>query len=263
MRDEANKNQQHTYDRDTVGKERKSVEERVIGNLIALNKRSGSFDDEDTQLLGILASQASTVLQIARLYDETNELLLSFIEVLAATIDAKDPYTCGHSQRVSELSVSIAQEMGKDGDFIHDLRIGSLLHDFGKIGVKDNILTKPSRLTNKEYDEIKKHPSIGHRIIEQIGQLQNVLPAIIQHHERLDGTGYPSGLHGEQISLMGQIVAVADVFDALTRDRPYRKAMDTEAAIDYLQQNAGTHFDGACVGAILNYLLRKESLQLQ
>lgn len=235
----------------TVGKERRGVEERVIGNLMALNKRSGSFDDEDTQLLGILASQASTLLQIARLYDEANDLFLVFIEVLAATIDAKDPYTRGHSQRVSNLSMSIAQEMGMNGDLIYDLRIGSLLHDFGKIGVPDSILTKPARLTNKEYEQVKKHPSIGHRIIEQIEQLHNVLPAIIQHHERLDGSGYPSGLHGEQISLMGLIVAVADVFDALTIDRPYRKAMEVESAIDYLQQNSGTHFDGDCVDALI------------
>lgn len=240
----------------SVGKERSRLAERVIGNLMVINKKSGRFDEEDTQLLGILASQASTVLQIAELYKESNILFLDFIEVLAATIDAKYPYTHGHSQRVSKYSVAIAEELGLDGDQIHDIRIGSLLHDIGIIGVPDIILTKPTSLTEKEFQQIKEHPRIGLTIINQVGMLGNVLPAIFQHHERLDGSGYPLGLEGEQISLMGRIVAVADVYDALNTDRPYRKAMDRESIFDYLQKNTGVLFDGYCVSALISSELK-------
>ena len=234
----------------TVGKERKILKERVIGNLMAYNKMQGGFDSEDTQLLEILASQASTVLQIATLYGQANGLFLDFIKVLAATIDAKDPYTRGHSHRVSELSVSIAQELGIKSDLINDIQIGSLLHDIGKIGVPDQVLGKTTQLNSDEYEQIKKHPSVGHQIMSEVNLLHNTLPAIIEHHERLDGSGYPFGLKSDQISLMGRIVAVADVFDALTTDRPYRKAMDQEAVLAYLDERVGKEFDGPCVVAL-------------
>jgi HD-GYP domain-containing protein (c-di-GMP phosphodiesterase class II) len=142
---------------------------------------------------------------------------------------------------------------------IHDLRIGSLLHDIGKIGVPDSILIKPTRLTNKEYDQIKKHPGIGYKIMSQVHLLHNVLPAIIEHHERLDGCGYPLGLQGEQISLFGRIVAVADVFDAITTDRPYRKALDIHSGMDFLRKNIGLQFDGYCVNALISSITDTES----
>ena len=234
----------------TVGKERKVLKDRIIGNLMAYNKNQGSFDSEDTQLLEILASQASTVLQIATLYGQANGLFLDFIKVLAAAIDAKDPYTRGHSHRVSDISVAIAQELGVKSDLVNDIRIGSLLHDIGKIGVPDQVLGKTAQLTTEEFDQIKKHPGAGYQIMYEVNLLHNTLPAIIEHHERLDGSGYPLGLKNEQISLMGRIVAVADVFDALTTDRPYRKAMDPEAVLEYLQQRIGKEFDGPCVNAL-------------
>jgi len=234
----------------TVGKERKILKDRIIGNLMTYNKKQGMFDAEDTQLLEILASQASTVLQIATLYGQANGLFLDFIKVLAAAIDAKDPYTRGHSQRVSDLSVSIAQQMAIKSDLTHDLRIGSLLHDIGKIGVPDQVLGKTAQLTNDEFEQIKKHPSIGYQIMYAVNLLHHALPAIIEHHERLDGSGYPLGLKGEQISLMGRIVAVADVFDALTTDRPYRKAMDREAALEYLQLHTEIEYDGQCIAGL-------------
>jgi putative nucleotidyltransferase with HDIG domain len=235
----------------SVGKERTRREERVIGTVMAINKQRGNFDAEDTRLLEILASHSSTVLQVAELYAESNTLFMDFIKALAASIDAKDPYTRGHSQRVSNLSVAIATEIGLSPDQILDVRVGSLLHDIGKIGISDAIIRKPDHLTNDEYDEMKKHPAIGHRIISQVAMLQNVLPAISEHHERLDGTGYPFGLHGEQVSLLGRIVAVADVFDAMTTDRPYRKALDIEVVFDHLYSHIDIHFDGTCVNALL------------
>lgn len=241
----------------TVGKERRSPEARTVGNLMTLNKQSGSFNAEDSQLLEILASQASTVLQITTLYNQANELFLDFIKALASAIDAKDPYTRGHSQRVSDYAVAIASELGLEGDALMDIRVGSLLHDIGKIGVPDHILAKPGTLSDDEYEQIKKHPGIGYKIIEQVHLLHNILPAIVEHHERLDGSGYPFGLHGDQMSKMGRIVAVADVYDALTTDRPYRKAMGLNAVIEFMKQNSGDRFDAECVEALTVIAARK------
>jgi HD-GYP domain-containing protein (c-di-GMP phosphodiesterase class II) len=149
--------------------------------------------------------------------------------------------------------------MGLKDDALMDIRVGSLLHDIGKIGVPDHILTKPGTLSDNEYEQIKKHPGIGYKIIEQVHLLHNILPAIVEHHERLDGSGYPFGLHGDQMSRMGRIVAVADVYDALTTDRPYRKAMGLNAVIEFMKQNSGDRFDPECVEALTVIAARKDS----
>ena len=139
---------------------------------------------------------------------------------------------------------------------MHCIRIGSLLHDVGKIGVPDSILTKPSHLTEQEYEVMKQHPAIGARIMSQVRMLHAELPAMAEHHERLDGGGYPMGLTGEAISQAGRIVAVADVFDALTSDRPYRRALPVEEALDYLSHRMDKEFDGHCVNALLQAYLK-------
>ncbi len=233
-----------------LGQERGSISTRVIGGFEALNKQQGTFDDEDAQLLVTLANQAATVLQIADLYSDANELFLDLIKALAASIDAKDPYTEGHSQRVSDYSVEIARQLNLPAETVHHVRIGSLLHDMGKIGIPDHILIKPGRLTNEEYGIMKQHPTIGANILSQVRKLHAELPALAEHHERLDGNGYPRGLKGDQISLMGRIVAAADVFDAMTSDRPYRAAMPVEEVLDYLYQGVNLHYDGTCVQAL-------------
>ena len=238
------------------------LEERMIGNLTAFDKTHGMFDSEDTQLLGILASQASTVLQIAALFGQANDLFLDFIKALVATIDAKDPYTRGHSNRVSEISLAMAQDLGLNGEQIHDIRIGSLLHDIGKIHIPDQVLTKPGKLSDDEYNIVKTHPGAGYQIMKEVRLLQNVLPAIVEHHERLDGSGYPFGLRSEQISLMGRIVSVADVYDAITSDRPYRKAMDEESAIEYMNENSGRYFDEECVHLLTENSMKEESFRV-
>jgi HD-GYP domain-containing protein (c-di-GMP phosphodiesterase class II) len=230
---------------------RPDKESHILGGLMALNKRGTAFSDEDAHLLEILANQASVFVQVTDLYKDANELFIDVIKALVASIDAKDPFTQGHSLRVSEFSVSLAEELGLPQDFIKDLQIGSLLHDVGKIGIPDHILLKPGRLTDAEYEIIKKQPTIGSTIMRQVRLLQAVLPAIEQHHERLDGSGYPLGLRGEQISLMGRIVGVADVYDAMTADRPYRPALPSESVLEYLLINAETLFDSDCVQALL------------
>lgn len=233
-------------------------EGRLLGGLMALNKQDSYFTDEDAQLLTTLAEQASTLLQVAELHQEANELFIDVIKALVSAIDAKDPYTQGHSIRVSELSISIAEELGASQDFIKDLLIGSLLHDVGKIGIPDQILLKPGRLTNDEYAIIKRHPAIGSAIMGEVRLLKAAIPAIEQHHERLDGTGYPNHLTSEQISMMGRIVGVADVFDAMTSDRPYRSGMSFYTVLKYLLDQSGKHFDPDCVQALSRVKQREQ-----
>lgn len=234
-----------------LGRERGASHSRIIGGVEAINKRDGHFDATDVQLLGTLAEQAASVLHIANLYNDADELFLNTITALVASIDAKDPYTEGHSQRVSDFSVAIAEQLNLPPEMRHSIRIGALLHDIGKIGVPDSILTKPGRLTVAEYAEIKKHPAIGANIIRGVSLLNDELPALAQHHERLDGKGYPLGLSGDQISPIARIVAVADVFDAITSDRPYRPGMDIETALDILRSITGEHLDEKYVDALI------------
>jgi len=234
-----------------LGGERGTTPERIIGGLEALNKLEGTFSEDDAYFLRILANQAATVLEISSLYADANELSLDVVKSLTAAVDAKDPYTVGHSERVSEFSVEIARELGLPPDVVHHIRIGSLLHDVGKIGVPDAVLTKPGKLTEAEFDLMKQHPAIGGRIMSQVRMLRAELPIIAEHHERLDGSGYPAGLQNGQISLASCIVTVADIFDALTSDRPYHRALPAKAALDFLRNRVDTQYDRACVDALI------------
>jgi HD-GYP domain-containing protein (c-di-GMP phosphodiesterase class II) len=228
----------------------------VLGGLMVLNKPSAAFQEEDAQLMQILADQAITYLQVAEMYESTGELFLGVIRSLVTAIDAKDPYTQGHSQRVSDYCVLISRELGLDDPFANDIRIGSLLHDIGKIGMPDSILLKKEPLSAAELELIKEHPRTGVNILSQVKLLDPMRPAILEHHERLDGSGYPAKLSGKQISWMGRIVAVADVFDAMTSDRPYRQALSVPAVMAYLNENAGSLFDASCVQALDTILAR-------
>jgi putative nucleotidyltransferase with HDIG domain len=229
---------------------------KIIGGLEAINKIEGNFNEEDIQLLTAFADQAATVLLLARLYADANELFLDTIQAITTAIDAKDPYTRGHAQRVSEFSTVMANELNLPAETIHQIRVGGLLHDVGKIGVPDSILTKPGRLSNDEFEKMKEHPSTGAQIMGKVRMLQEELPALAEHHERIDGKGYPEGLHDEEITLIGRIVAVADVFDALTSNRPYREALSGEEALEILNNNRDTHLDSRCVDALMNAYLK-------
>jgi putative nucleotidyltransferase with HDIG domain len=230
----------------------------VLGGLMALNKHNASFEEEDAQLIHVLASQTSTFLQVAEMYESAGELFLGIIKALAAAIDAKDPYTQGHSQRVSDYSVLISRELGLNETTVNDIRIGSLLHDIGKIGIPDSILMKEGELTSEEFATMKSHPNTGGNILRQVNLLEPMIPAIAEHHERLDGSGYPYRITGREISLVGRIVAVADVFDAMTSHRPYRPSLTVPDVLVYLQENAGKLFDKECVQA-LNVILSKSN----
>lgn len=234
-----------------LGQELGVAQTRIIGGLEAMNKIGGVFTEEDAGLLRTLANQAATVLQVAKLYGEANELFLDTIQAMVASIDAKDPYTNGHSQRVSDFSVAIGRQLDLPRERLHELKVGALLHDIGKIGIPDMILTKPGRLTNEEKSKMNEHPTIGANIMRNVRMLKKELPALAEHHEHLDGTGYPNRLAGTDISLFGRIVAVADVFDALSSDRPYRGALSVEEVFGILQRDIGSHFDGTCVEALI------------
>jgi HD-GYP domain-containing protein (c-di-GMP phosphodiesterase class II) len=180
---------------------------------------------------------------------ENRELFLGTVKSLAAAIDGKDPYTRGHSERVSRMSLAIAQRLGLSDEECEKIRISGLLHDVGKIGIDDNILKKPAALTDEEYEIMKQHPQKGYKIMSQIPAMKEFLPGMYMHHEMVDGRGYPQGLKGEEIPLMGRIVAVADTFDAMTTDRPYQRAMKFEDAIERIQSFVGTRYDAAVVAA--------------
>ena len=216
---------------------------RIIGGLEAINKLGGVFNDEDAGLLRTLASQAATVLQIAKLYGDANELFLDTIQAMVASIDSKDPYTNGHSQRVSDFSTAIGRRIDLPPEQLHHLRIGALLHDIGKMGVPDRILLKEGPLTEDEWILMRQHPGYAHDMLRTIQFLRPALDIPYCHHEKWDGTGYPRQLKGDEIPLVARIFAVVDVWDALTSDRPYRPAWSRQKALSHIREHSGQHFD--------------------
>ncbi|HEU4477899.1 MAG TPA: HD domain-containing phosphohydrolase [Pyrinomonadaceae bacterium] len=180
---------------------------------------------------------------------ENRELFLGTVKALAAAIDGKDPYTRGHSERVARVSMAIAQRLGLSDEECEKIRVSALLHDVGKIGIDDKVLKKPAALTDEEYEVMKQHPQKGYKILSQIPGIKEFLPGMYMHHEMVDGRGYPQGLKGDEIPLMGLIVAVADTFDAMTTDRPYQRAMKFEDAVERIQSFVGTRYDARVVAA--------------
>jgi HD-GYP domain-containing protein (c-di-GMP phosphodiesterase class II) len=214
---------------------------------------AGRFSEADLELMAALGNQAGVALHRVRLMGELERLLIDTIRAIAATIDAKDGYTHRHSERVAALARRIALEIGLTADEQQTAELSALLHDVGKIAVPDSILNKPGRLTEAEFDEMKKHPLHGARIISNIQSpsVTAVLPGVQYHHERWDGSGYPEGLRGEQIPLLGRLLGVADFYDAVTSDRPYRAAVAHEEAIAMIRERSGSHFDARIVEAVL------------
>jgi len=181
--------------------------------------------------------------------EENRQLFLGTVKALAAAIDGKDPYTRGHSERVARVSVAIAQRLDLPDDECEKIRVSALLHDVGKIGIDDSILKKPAALTDEEYEIMKQHPQKGYKILSQIPAIKDFLPGMYMHHEMVNGEGYPQGLKGDEIPMMGLIVAVADTFDAMTTDRPYQQAMKFEDAVARIQSFVGTRYDARVVAA--------------
>ena len=191
------------------------------------------------------------------LYTKMRKVYLDTIRALAAAIDAKDPYTKGHSERVAEISVALAQELNLSDRDIESIEYTALLHDIGKIGIADNILGKNSSLTNKEFDKIKEHTVMGAKIIEPVDFLKNSYKAIYHHHEKYNGKGYPDGIKSEKIPILARIIAVADAYDAMSSDRPYRKKLSHNKILRELEEQSGKQFDPEVVKALNSFLDRE------
>jgi putative nucleotidyltransferase with HDIG domain len=215
-----------------------------------INVRSRTELGQLGESFNLMTDQLATYIEdLQRSADENRELFLGTVKSLAAAIDGKDPYTRGHSERVSRISLAIAQRLGISDSECEKIRISALLHDVGKIAIDDKILKKPAALTDDEFVIMKQHPQKGYKIMSQIGAMKEFLPGMYMHHEMVDGKGYPQGLKGDEIPLMAKIVAVADTFDAMTTDRPYQKAMQFEHAIERIQSFVGTRYDAEVVAA--------------
>ena len=226
----------------------------LVGALIVSNrKRPGHlFTRDDKRLLVALSNHIAIALLNAKLYQELKELFLSTIRSLVRAVEAKDPYTSGHSERVMKYSVAIGEILGLKDDDLESLRLSSIMHDVGKIGIKESILLKPGQLTMKQRKIIQEHPSIGKRIVEMINHSDRIISGIVEHHERYGGGGYPRGLKGRAISLQGRIIAVADTYDALTTDRPYQKGYTGKEALFEILNSSSTYFDPKVVKAFIS-----------
>ncbi|MEE8382645.1 MAG: HD-GYP domain-containing protein [Thermodesulfobacteriota bacterium] len=228
-----------------------SHKERTIGVVVIIFEEDQDFIKQQTlKLLYILAGFFSLAIQNAYLFNDLKRSYFDIIRAIANSVEARDPYTKGHSNRVGQIARAVAKELDWSDDEIKLIDWGGMLHDVGKIGINDAILNKPGKLNEEEYKAIKLHPSIGAKIVKGISFLEPVAPYILEHHERFDGKGYPQGLAGENISIKGRVLAVADVFDAVTTDRTYHKALDPEVAFkEIIAKNALSQFDPKIVDA--------------
>lgn len=233
----------------------------LLGWIVAVNRLDDEFCDAPASNRGFgtleagLLAAAGTILSThsfnAKLFENVEELLIGCLRTIVNTVDAKDAYTAGHSDRVALYAQMICRELGCDELQQKQVYITGLLHDVGKIGLPDNVLSKPGRLTSEEFEFIKRHPEYGVKILRHIEQLSFTLPGVLHHHEAYDGSGYPHGLEGEEIPLLARIIAVADAFDAMTSDRPYRAGMPVEEAINRLRDGSGQQWQPEVVEAFL------------
>jgi hypothetical protein len=216
------------------------------------------FRRADAALLLPFSSLVGLHLRASRRYLQIKELLVGLTRSLTAAIDAKDAYTYGHSERVARAAVELGRELGLREDELSDIYLAGLLHDIGKIGIRDDVLTKRGPLTDEEFKHIQQHPVIGHRILAGLRAIEHLLPGVLYHHERYDGAGYPEGLKGDGIPLLARILAVADSFDAMNTSRPYRTAMPPHRVDEILRQGSGTQWDPLVIDA---YVRCRDRLQ--
>ena len=220
-----------------------AVKGQMRGVLLLCNKRSGDFDDDDSQMLLAIGQHAGLAMENSRLHGELHEAYAATIAVLADAIEAKDAYTRGHCEGVSRLAVEVGRRLNLSDEQLEQARYAALLHDVGKIGIPDGILLKPTKLMPEEFSIIQKHPQIGRDIVARVAALSNLSEAILHHHEKWDGSGYPLGLSGEEIPLIARIVCAVDAFDAMTTPRPYRNPVEQSEAVEEMRRCAGTQFD--------------------
>ncbi|MBN1589063.1 MAG: HD-GYP domain-containing protein [Pirellulales bacterium] len=224
--------------------------DNLFGWLAAINHRDGlEFGSIEANLMHSVATILGIHSGNINLYRQQSEMFAGVVRAMVSAIDAKDPYTRGHSDRVARVSVCLAQELGCDERTLTSIYLSGLLHDVGKIGIDDQVLRKPDRLTDEEYTHIKSHVTVGHRILSDLKKMDNVLPVVLHHHEAWNGGGYPSDMRGEEIPMTARIVAVADAFDAMSSDRPYRKGMPDEKIDVIFHDGSGKQWDPTVVDA--------------
>jgi HD-GYP domain-containing protein (c-di-GMP phosphodiesterase class II) len=216
-----------------------------------------AFRASDMLLLEALTTFCGDLIRNHRLVRELHDMLIAMVRSLVNAVDQKDAYTSGHSVRVAYFATLLGRAVGVGGRDLRMLEWSALLHDVGKIGIRDNVLKKKGKLSAEEFDHIKEHPVRSHKVVQEVPQLADALDGVLHHHERYNGTGYPSGLAGEGIPLQARIVQIADVFDALTSTRSYRPAFDWRRALDILAQEAGKAIDPHLQG-IFDRLIRAE-----
>ncbi|UCE61543.1 MAG: HD domain-containing protein [Phycisphaerales bacterium] len=229
--------------------------------FLTVTERTGhaEFTARDRKLLEGLSAMGASALLNCQLHEAVSKQMLSTIHALASAVDAKDHYTHDHAGRVAQLCVATARQLGvTSASQCREVELAGLLHDIGKIGIPDAILTKPSRLSREEYEIIRTHTDIGARIVEHVPGLEEVAKAILHHHERHDGLGYPRGLCGDAIPLASKLIAVADTFDTLTSDRPYHKGGATETALKELERCNGTQFDPQVIKAFAEVVVQDQ-----
>ncbi len=232
-------------------------QEEVLGCLFGIDKRAGDFDSQDTKLLNSIANESAIYLENAILFEDVHGLMMGLLHSLTSAVDAKDAYTHGHSERVALLSRELTLRAGLPESLADRIYMAGLLHDVGKIGVPESVLQKTGRLTPEEFEQMKRHPQIGAKILRDIKQVSDIIPGVLHHHELYDGQGYPAVLTGENIPLMGRIICLADCFDAMTSNRTYRKALPLEVALTEIHRCSGTQFDPVLTDAFLKIGLEK------
>ena len=237
------------------------MREGLRGALAAFNHTDGEFGSPDAKLIRSAASASAIFIENRRLYRDLQALMIDLVRALVSSVDAKDPYTCGHSERVAIMARRIAIQMRMPSEDVEQVYLAGLLHDIGKIGTPESILCKEGRLEPAEWLIIQRHPEVGSRILAGIRRLEAIRGAVLYHHERIDGKGYPSGIKGDEIPLLARIVGLADAFDAMTSNRPYRPMMPLEQVKREIQRNIGTQFDvqaaEALLGLNMNQLMRE------
>lgn len=218
--------------------------DKTIAVIQLINKKNGKFfTKSDEELLEGIAANIAVALENAKLFDNVKRQSMDLINALTSAIDAKDPYTNGHSKRVTEYSLNIGKVMGLDEEQLENLKYLAILHDVGKIGIQDSILGKEAPLSDEEFSIMKTHTLIGEKILSEMNSLKSMVIGAKYHHEKYNGTGYCENLTGDEIPLEARIIAVADTYDAMTTDRPYRKGLDHSVAVEEINRCSGTQFD--------------------
>lgn len=225
--------------------------EKTLGVLQAINKKKGAFNRADLDGFKALADQVAIAIENAGLYKELKETFVNTVAALSEAIEAKDAYTGGHTKRVLEYSMVVGRRLELSPEEMDNLKLAAALHDIGKIGIEDRLLAKPGKLDAEENRIMESHPIIGARIVENIRSLRGIVPGIRHHHEHYDGNGYPDILEGESIPIIARVISVCDTFDAMTSDRPYRKGLSPETALQELRRNAKSQFDPEVVDAFI------------